>query len=182
MTAPMTPARSPVTAPSLCVIGVGEFCCNRYVASTPPLMIHRQQHRFPAEMMGSAESTPITRPPMSAGCVLLVVVFTAEMGDELFALQIPQLVLQLYQLNEEIVLRVQLRRVHRALEVERQPFLHARHAGALREIHEQRDVEDDRRREDAVSAEEIDLELHRIAEPAEQIDVVPAFLVVAARR
>ena len=57
-----------------------------------------------------------------------------------------------------------------------------RHARALREIEEQRQVEHDRRRENAVAAEEVDLELHRIAEPADQIDVVPAFLVVAARR
>ena len=53
---------------------------------------------------------------------------------------------------------------------------------ALREVHEQREVEDDRRREDRVAAEEVDLDLHRVAEPPEDIDVVPAFLVVAARR
>ena len=54
--------------------------------------------------------------------------------------------------------------------------------GALREVHEQREVEDDRRREDRVAAEEVDLDLHRVAEPPEDVDVVPALLVVAARR
>src|SRR6266566_1451172 len=120
---------------------------------------------LPAEMIGSADSTPITSPPTSAGCVLLVVVFTAQMRDELFALEISERVLQLHELNEQIVLRVQLRRVHGALEIERQPLLDARHLRALGEIHEQRDVENDRRRQNAVAAEEIDLELHRIAEP-----------------
>ena len=73
----------------------------------PPLTTHRQQHTLPAEMIGSADSTPMTTPPISAGWVYedLVVVLTAKMRDELLALQIPQRVLQLHQLNEQIVLR-----------------------------------------------------------------------------
>ena len=72
--------------------------------------------------------------------------------------------------------------VHRTLEIERQPLLDARHAGALRQIQEQRDVEDDRRRQDAVAAQKVDLQLHRVAEPPEDVDVVPTFFIVAARR
>jgi hypothetical protein len=53
---------------------------------------------------------------------------------------------------------------------------------ALREVEQEGEVEHDRRREDRVAAEEVDLHLHRVAEPAEQIDVVPALLLVAARR
>src|SRR4051812_32420496 len=143
-----------------------------------------QQHALPTYTIGSADSTPITSPPTIAACrsAWLVVVLTAEMCDELFALQIPERVLQFHQLNEQIVFRIEPRRMHRALEVERQPFLDAVHAGALRQVEEERDVEHDRRRENAVAAEEIDLQLHRIPEPADEIDVVPAFLVVAARR
>ncbi len=53
---------------------------------------------------------------------------------------------------------------------------------ALGKIEEQHQVERDGRGKDRVAAEEVDLDLHRIAEPAENVDVVPAFLVVAARR
>ena len=45
-----------------------------------------------------------------------------------------------------------------------------------------RQVENERRGQDRVAAEKIDLDLHLVAEPAEDIDVVPAFFVVAARR
>ena len=72
--------------------------------------------------------------------------------------------------------------MHRTLEVERQPLLDARQAGALRQVEKQRDVEHDRRGENAVAAEEVDLELHVVAQPAHEIDVVPALFVVAARR
>ena len=67
-------------------------------------------------------------------------------------------------------------------EVERKPLLHAFHARTLSEIQKQRQVKNDRRGEDRVAAEEVDLDLHRIPEPAEDVDVVPAFFVVAARR
>ena len=48
--------------------------------------------------------------------------------------------------------------------------------------HEQREVEHDRRGENRIAAEEVDLDLHRVAHPPDDVDVVPAFLVVAARR
>src|SRR3981081_2351036 len=135
-------------------------------------------------MLGSADSTPMTTPAGSAGGVYgeLVVVLAAKVRDELLALKVPQSVLQLHQLNEQIVLGVDLRRVHRRLEVEREPLLDALHLGPLRQIEEERDVEHERRRKNAVAAQEVDLQLHRIAEPSEDVDVVPAFLVVAARR
>src|SRR5665213_2580068 len=136
---------------------------------------------LPTEISGNAERTPITRAPTRTGCSLIVVL-TAKMRDQILALEMPQSVLQLHQLNEEIVFGIEARRVLRRLEVEGQPLLNAAHARALRQVHEQRDVEDDRRGEDAVAAEEVDLQLHRIAEPPEEIDVVPAFFVVAARR
>jgi hypothetical protein len=52
----------------------------------------------------------------------------------------------------------------------------------LREVEEEREVEDDGRGQNRVAAEEVDLDLHRVAEPAEDVYVVPALLVVAARR
>src|SRR5258708_3077834 len=107
------------------------------------------------------------------------------MRNQLFALQVPQRVLQLYELDEQIVLWIQSRRRHRRLEVEAQPFLNPETAQlwrALREIEEEHEVEYDRRRQNRVAAEEVHLDLHRIAEPSEDIDVVPTLLIIAARR
>src|SRR2546428_9430601 len=104
------------------------------------------------------------------------------MRDEFFALHIAERVLELHQLNEEIVFGVELWRVHRALEVEGEPFLDAMHPGSFGEIEEQRQIEDDRRRENAVAAQKVDLELHRVPEPPDDVDVVPPLFVVAPRR
>src|SRR5437773_12464209 len=91
-------------------------------------------------------------------------------------------VFELHQLDKEIVLGIQTGRGHWTLEVKRQPFLYAAHARALRKIHEQRKVEHDRRGEYRVAAQKVDLDLHRITQPAEYINVVPTLFVVAAGR
>src|SRR5690606_3671636 len=106
----------------------------------------------------------------------------SEVGDEILAAHPPEGVLQLHQLDENVVLGIESRSRHRSLEVERQPLLDAPHAGALRQVEEQYQVEYDGSREDGIAAQEVDLDLHRIAEPSEDVDVVPAFLGVAARR
>jgi hypothetical protein len=51
----------------------------------------------------------------------------------------------------------------------------------MRKVGEEREIEHDRRGEDRIPAEEVHLDLHGIAHPAEDVDVVPPFLVVAAR-
>ncbi len=112
----------------------------------------------------------------------LIVILEPEMRDEFFAYQMPKRVLQLHQLNENIVFGIKPRSGLRCLEIERKPFLHALHSGPLREIHEERQIESKRCGEDRIAAHEIDLDLHLVAEPAEDVDRVPAFLVVAARR
>ena len=104
------------------------------------------------------------------------------MGDLVFAHQPAQRVLQLGLLDEQVVLGVEAGRVLRALEVERQPFLHALQPRPLGQVHEQRQVEHQRRRQDRVPAEEVDLQLHRVVQPPEDVDVVPPLLVVAPRR
>ena len=60
---------------------------------------------------GTARRTPY--------CLGLLVVVEPEMGNLILTLQIPQGIFQLGELNEQIVLRVQERGAHRALEVER---------------------------------------------------------------
>src|SRR6266850_2381299 len=68
----------------------------------------------------------------------------------------------------------------RALEVEAEPLLDALHPGAGGQVPEQRQIQHDGRRQDRVPAEEIDLDLHRVAHPPDDVDVVPALFVVAA--
>src|SRR5688572_7492698 len=129
---------------------------------TPPVTTHRQQQALNRLTNGRADSTPATSPPMTAGWSRLVVVLPSKVSDELLTFQVAERVLQFHQLDEEIVLRIEPRRVHRALEVERQPLLDPVHPGALRQIEEERDVEHDRRSENAVAAQKIDLQLHRV--------------------
>src|SRR5207237_9358917 len=59
--------------------------------------------------------------------MLLVRVVRAEIVDELFADEVPQVVLQADLLGEEVVLGIDARRVLRALEVEAEPCLDALH-------------------------------------------------------
>src|SRR5262249_25357458 len=104
------------------------------------------------------------------------------MVQHLFPNEDPERVAELQVLDEEVVLRGEVRAGHRRLEVEGEPLLDSRESGPLRQIEEEEEVEDDGRREDRVAAEKVDLDLHRLAEPAEDVDIVPAFLGVAARR
>src|ERR1041385_1941840 len=93
----------------------------------------------------------------------------------------PKSVFQLHQLNKNVVLGIQPRRGLGRFKVERKPLLHALHSRSLSEIEEQREVKDDRRRQDRITTEKVDLDLHRITKPAEDVDIVPTFFVVATR-
>src|SRR5436853_3275034 len=113
--------------------------------------------------------------------VASVVILEAKVCDQILAPQMTQGILEFHQLNEDVVFGIQTRGRHWRFEIKRQPFLHALHTGALREVEEERQIQHDGRGKNRVAAEEIDLDLHLVAEPAEDVDVVPAFLVVAAR-
>src|SRR5688572_7343947 len=104
------------------------------------------------------------------------------MCDQILTPQIPQSVLELHKLNEQIMFRIKACRAHRTLEIEAQPLLDASHTASLGQIEEQNQIQNDRRGQNAVPAEEIDLDLHGIAQPAVDIDIVPTFLVVTTRR
>src|SRR5262245_25671213 len=81
--------------------------------------------------------------------------------------------------------RIQPRRCHRRLEVKAQPLLNTDTLQLRRtvgKIEEEDQIEHDRRSENGISAEEIHLDLHRIVEPPEDVDVIPTFLVIAAWR
>src|ERR1700686_3752230 len=95
----------------------------------------------------------------------------------------PQRILQLHQLNKQIMLRIESRCSHRRLEVKTQPLLNAKPAklrAALRQIHKQNQIKHNRRRQNRIPTKKIHLNLHRITKPPKDIDVVPAFFVVAS--
>src|SRR6266851_1160473 len=133
--------------------------------------------------MRKAAATEICRSRLRWVHRLLAVVVEAEVGDEAFAHDVAKGVLELHRLDEEVVLRVDAGGAVGSLEVEAEPLLNAEAAqawGTGREVHEEDEVEGERRGEDGVAAEEVYLELHRVAEPAEDVDVVPSLFVVAA--
>src|ERR687885_2507747 len=71
-----------------------------------------------------ARSHPAPQPPPSRGrghALALLIVLDAQVRNLLLTPQVAQGVLQLHELNEEVVLRVEEGSAHRALEVERQP-------------------------------------------------------------
>src|ERR1035438_6474290 len=70
-----------------------------------------------------------------------VVILLAQVRDQIFAAHPPEGIFQLHELDEDIVLGIQARSVHGRFEVKREPFLNAAHAGTLRQIHEQNEVE-----------------------------------------
>src|SRR4029450_10258361 len=133
--------------------------------------------------MPTGPQSEFRRTALAAACPSpSVVILPTQMGDEILAAQKAQRVLQLHHLDEQVMLGIQPGCVHRALEVEREPFLDAFHARPLRQVQEQRHVEYDRRREDAVATEEVHFQLHLVVQPAENVDIVPALFVVSARR
>src|SRR5687767_9894183 len=117
------------------------------------------QGRFYARM----ERLLILKPaPLRQQRSRLLVVVQPQVRNRLLTGQVPQRVLQLHLLNEQIMLRIQSRRGHWALEIEGQPLLDATHTRTRGEIHEDRQVEYDRRSQDGIATQEIDFDLHRI--------------------
>src|SRR6266487_3823132 len=74
---------------------------------------------------------------------LSVVILKTQMRNQVFAAKVTKGVLELHQLDEDIVLGVERGCGHWRLEVEREPFLDAFHAGALGQIEEESQVEHD---------------------------------------
>src|SRR5256885_16930976 len=126
--------------------------------------------------MASRRSPPASRlsPATSRLPLSRCVVLQPQVRDLVLTHQVPQRVLQLRLLNEEIVFRLQTGRGHWTLIVERQPLLDALHSRTLCEVAEEREIEHDRRGKNGVAAKEIDLDLHRVVHPPDNVDVVPA--------
>ena len=82
----------------------------------------------------------------------LIVVFETQMSDQVLAAHMPQRVLQLHQLDENVVLGIKTGSRLRRFEVEREPLLNTLHAGTLSQIEEEREVQTKRRGEDRIAA------------------------------
>src|SRR5580704_3406184 len=81
------------------------------------------------------------------------------------------------------MLRIESRRSHRGLEIKTQPLLNAKTTklrATLRQVHEQNQVKHNGRGQNGIPTKKIHLDLHRVPEPAEDVDIVPALFVVAA--
>src|SRR5579864_355299 len=78
----------------------------------------------------------------------LVVIFLAQVSDQVLAHHPAKRVLELHGLDKQVMLGIEFRRAHGRFEIEAEPFLNAAHAGALGEIEEKNQIEDDRRRQD----------------------------------
>src|SRR5437773_936905 len=81
----------------------------------------------------------------------LIVVLQAKVCDQLFPVQVAQRVLQLHGLNEQIMFRTESGSRHRRLKIETEPLLDSDAAelvAALRQVHKQRQVENNGCRQD----------------------------------
>src|SRR5687768_6064097 len=78
--------------------------------------------------------------------------------------------------------RVQFGSTHGRLKVEAQPLLDTAHSCPLGQVGKQDEVKADGGRQDAVPAEEVNLDLHGVAQPTKDINVVPTLFVIAAWR
>src|SRR5258706_497815 len=106
MTSSPTPASPSMRASSSVQLPVRSACLSH--APSPP----------------SPHAPRSSRSSSAANCrTMLVVIFRAKVGDELLPTKMPQRVLQLHELNEQVVLGVEAGGGHRALEEERQPLL-----------------------------------------------------------
>src|SRR5258706_1104983 len=102
------------------------------------------------------------------------------MGDQVLSSQVPQSVLEFHQLNEQVMLRVQAGGMHWTLKVKAQPFLDATHATSLCKVEKENKIQDDGGSKNAVTAQEVDLDLHGITQPSINVDVVPSFFIVTS--
>src|SRR5580698_210819 len=81
------------------------------------------------------------------------------------------------------MLGIKARCGHRRLEIKTQPLLNAKTTklrATLRQVHEQNQVKHNGRGQNGIPTKKIHLDLHRVPEPAEDVDIVPALFVVAA--
>src|SRR5947199_8324285 len=80
---------------------------------------------------------------------------------------------------------IQPRRSHGRLKVKAQPFLDAnvlQFRSPLCQVEEQNQIQDNGCRQNRITAEKIHFDLHGIAEPSKDIDIVPSVSVITGWR
>src|SRR4030088_1401120 len=83
------------------------------------------------------------------------------------------------------MLWIQPGRGHGRLEIEAEPLLNTEPSqlgAAFSKVQKQHQVQHNRRGQDGVATKKIDLDLHGIPEPAEDIDIVPTFFIITTWR
>src|SRR5690348_3250089 len=114
-----------------------------------------------------------------------IIVFKSQMRYKFLASQVAQSILELDELDEQVVLGVEIGSAHRTLEVEGEPLLDslARHFRApLGKVHKQDEVKNNGGGQNRIAAQEVNFDLHGIAHPSEDVEIVPPLFVVSARR
>src|ERR1700722_18741822 len=74
---------------------------------------------------------------------------------------------------------------HGRLPVEAKPFLNTQilqFRRARSEVEEEHQIQGNRRCQNGIPAQEIDLDLHRIPKPAEDVDIVPTLFIITTWR
>src|SRR6266498_115805 len=105
-----------------------------------------------------------------------VVILQSQMRDQFLPAHIAQRILQLHKLDEQVMLGIQVGGAHRALEVKRQPLLNsfARHfRAALGKIKKEHQVENEGCGQDRIATQKVDLDLHGISQPPENVEIIP---------
>jgi hypothetical protein len=84
------------------------------------------------EFMVGSQHAQAKKSPETTTCSELIVILQPQVRNRVFSSHPSQGVLELHELDENVMLRVDFGSVHGRFEVERKPFLNASHAGALR--------------------------------------------------
>src|SRR5260370_2817855 len=122
---------------------------------------------------------PLLQHDVSASEIQSIVILLSQVRNHILSHHPAKCVLELHQLNEEVMLGIEPGCAHRRFEIEAQPFLNSTHPCTLRKIEEQNEIENNGRCKNRITAEKVDLYLHRIAEPAKNVYLVPSFFIVS---
>ena len=66
--------------------------------------------------------------------------------------------------------------------IKRQPFLDTLHTGTRCQIQKQDQIQYQGGGQDTVATQKIHFDLHRVAQPSEDVDIIPALLIIPPRR
>ena len=106
----------------------------------------------------------------------MATIVQTQVGQWLLTAKPTKGVLQLPVLDEEIVLRIQPLSGLWTLEIEGEPLLDPGKSRSRSQIQKERKVKYDGSSQNGIAAKEVELDLHGVAHPPDDIDVVPSLL------